>query len=373
LALADRGEINLGDNFLDLVAVALLADKVAMLGENRAFTFFGMKRLVSGGVNRGLAAIMRGSKEPLNEGLITGALAPKFDVLGRIGMPTEGVDLLLSRDNNVIRKIVSLMNDSERDRKKEEDKVVKAVREKLAFDPAQESAVAISGQWDRGMVSVIASKLAKEHGVPALVVTTSGLSDYIGAANPASGSIRTLGKINPLNILKQCDDIFQAETDKPLFLSYGGHYRRSAGFRIEEANIADMLRIYRQVTKELKQPQREKIVYHARLKEGEISLADFKEFRKRLGPFGPGFEMPKFLVVAQVVSWRVFGKNFQHIKGVLKGGTKFIIYDGNKPWVKRVLMENKGKVKMIVSLGIDLKRRLRKTEEELVFVVEDLK
>ncbi len=373
LALADRGELSLGDNFLDLVAVALLADKVTMLGENRAFTWFGMKRLVSGGVNRGLASIMRGFKEPLNEGLIIGALAPKFDVLGRIGMPSEGVNLLLSKDNHAIRKIVSLMHDSERDRKKEEDKVVKEVREALAFDSEQESAIAISGHWDRGMVSVIASKLAKEHGVPALVVTTSGLSDYIGAANPASGSIRTLGKINPLRILKRCDDIFQEEKGRPLFLSYGGHYRRSAGFRIEEENIVDMLRIYRQISAEFKEPQREKIIYHARLKEGEISLADFKEFRKRLGPFGPGFEAPKFLVDSQVDSWRVFGKNFQHIKGVLQNGTKFIIYDGNKPWVKRVLMENKGKVQMIVSLGIDRTKKHKKTEEELVFVVEDLK
>ncbi len=373
LALAERGEIKLKDNFLDLLALAVLADKVKMTGENRSLAFFGMQRLASSSGNRGLTALLKAYKEPMNEGLVIGALAPKFDILGRVGMPSEGVELLLARDNNNIRRIISLMYDLERERKEEEARVIKEIREKLAFNPDKESAIALSGEWDRGMVSVIAQELAKEHGVPALVVTSSGLNDYMGAANPASGSIRTRSDINPLHILKRCEEVYQEKTNQPLFLSYGGHYTRSAGFRIEEDKISDLLMIYFEVSKEFEKAEREKIVYHARLKEGEISLADFKEFRKRLGPFGPGFKAPKFLVASQVVSWRVFGKNFQHIKGVLQNGTKFMIYDGNKPWVKRVLMENKGKVRMIVSLGIDRTKRQKEMYEELVFVVEDLK
>jgi len=373
LAVAETMGISVGDHFVDILACAVLADKVAMEGESRAVVYHGMKRLRTHKGNRGITGILRNYKQPVSETLLAGAVAQLFDTLGRIGSASQGIDLLGQKDTRAARNIIAFMREAVRERQELENRTLDELRQGFTFNADNEFGIVLSGSWDRGLIGVIASNFAKEYGVPAMVVTTSGLSDYMGAEDPASGTLRSVAGVNPLAILIRCNEIYQQETGQPLFLSFGGHYVRSAGFSLEKNKIEELTAVYKRVCREFKPAERAKLTALGMFTEGEISIAELKQFISFLGPFGPGFEMPLFSVNAKVAGWQVFGKNHQHIKGVLAGGTRFIIYNGNKRWVKRVLMSSGGKVKMMARLGIDSVKEYGRTREDLVLLVEDLK
>ena len=369
LALADNAGLNLGDEFLDLVAVATIADVVQMSGENRAFVRFGLQP--SARKNKGLAAVIRTQRlELIDEEAMAFFVAPLFNVLGRLGNAGEGTKLLLYGSAQAAKKIISSMLDSLEIRRETQAAILDAAKQMLSdYDSQTESGIAVAGEWHKGVIGLVASALVKEYGVPAVVIGAAAPSAFAAAEEPAYGSMRCIKGVSPLRILARCDRLYRQENGEPLFLGFGGHHVGAAGFKIEKSKISDFQRIYKEVCKAVVGKKREKIVVGATFQEGEITLEEVKLFRQLIGPFGSGFEDPLFYVPGKVRSWRVFGKDHQHVKGVLKGGTPFIIFYGNQRWIKRVLVENDGNVKMVVRLGM----RSFRGKESVSLIVEDIK
>ena len=87
--------------YLDLVAVATIADLAPLTGENRTLTRYGLKVLKES-KNPGLAALLRTaglSEHPvLAAGQISHVLAPRINAVGRMSEAARGVKLLLEDD-----------------------------------------------------------------------------------------------------------------------------------------------------------------------------------------------------------------------------------------------------------------------------------
>ena len=365
-ALTEKVGIDLRDSFLDSVALAAVADIVPLKGENRAFVRAGLKRLNSNKKNRGLSAIIKAYNiELVTEESLAYFLAPMLNGAGRFGAAGEAMDLLMSRNEKEARTRISKMFTYLEARRDIEQSIFEDAEKQLEFDPEKDAGIAVFGEWHKGIIGIVASKLVSKYGVPSVTIGTATPSPFAGI-EPAYGSMRSIKGVSAIKILRRCAKEYKSRTGEDLFISFGGH-AGAAGFKIDKEKIADLQRIYAEVTQKVVKSRRERMLVAGTLREGEIGLEEIKVLRQLLAPFGNGFEEPLFYVPATIKKWWVFGKTQQHIRGVLEMGTRFVIFNGNQPWIKRVLM--KKRVRLVGKLSINV----YKGREEVNLIVEDVK
>ena len=105
-------------------------------------------------------------------------------------------------------------------RKSEEKRLFEASLSQISAD---DKVVVVSGKgWHEGVLGIVASRLARHFGKPAFV-----FSEF---EDKAKGSGRSVGQID---IIELC------ETQKELFLSYGGH-KGAGGMLIELENLSTL-------------------------------------------------------------------------------------------------------------------------------------
>jgi len=365
-ALAEKAGINIKDHFLDSVALAAVADIVPMTGEVRAIVKKGLEILNSKKKNAGLSAIIKAQHiERVDEEALAFFVAPLLNGAGRFGAAEEGLDLLMAHTEKQARTSLSKMFSYIEDRRDIEQAIFEEVEKQLKFDPKKDAGIAVAGEWHKGIIGIVASKLVSRYGVPAVTIGTTSPSPFL-EEEPAYGSMRSIKGISAINILRRCSDKYKKETGEDLFRSFGGH-AGAAGFKLEKEKIADFQKTFAAVTQTVVKSKRERLVVAGTLNEGQISLPEVKFFKDLLSPFGSAFEEPRFLVPARIKRWQVFGRDQQHIRGTLEKGTPFVIFFGNQPWIKRVLM--KKRARFVVKLNINV----YKGREEVNLIVEDVK
>ncbi|MGH2347067.1 MAG: DHHA1 domain-containing protein, partial [Chloroflexota bacterium] len=134
-----------------------------------------------------------------------------------------GVDLLLTEDPETARVLACRLCEANAERKRLTAKLEVELRAGLAEQPAEASAVVLSGVgWHRGLIGLAASHLMHEQGRPVAVITRDA------ADEEARGSVRAAGEVNVLDLLAGAAD---------LLVSWGGHVH-AAGFTLPAPNIA---------------------------------------------------------------------------------------------------------------------------------------
>ncbi len=365
-AMADKAGIDLHNSFLDSVALAAIADVVPLKGENRAFVRAGLKRLNSKKKNKGLSAIARANRlEYFDEEALAYKVSPRLNVGERLGKRYRGMKILMAKTEKEARKHVSESYSDIEERRDIEQAIFEDAEKQFDFDPEENSGIAVFGEWHKGVIGIVASRLVSKYGVPSVTIGTATSSPFAEEEEPAYGSMRTIKGVSAIKILRECAKQYKTETGEDLFFRFGGHVG-AAGFKIREEKIPDFQRIYGEVTKRLVKSKRKRTVVAGTLHEGEIGLEEVKILRELYSPLGNGFEESLFYVPATIKKWQVFGKTREHIGGTLENGTRFIIFFGNQPWIKRVLM--KKKVRLIAKLSINK----YKDKEELNLIVEDI-
>ena len=361
-ALADKAGIDLRDSFLDSVALASIADIVPMTGENRAFVKAGLKRLNSPKRNRGLSAIIKAMKlERVDEEALAFFVAPVLNVSGRFGNAYKSLGLLMPKQEKELSPILSELFAQVEDRRDCEQAIMSDLEKNLNFDPGKSSGIIAAGVWHKGMIGLVASKVVQRYGVPSALIALPSQGN-----DPATGSMRTIKGVSAVKILHLCAKQYKQEKGEDLFIGFGGH-SGAAGFRISVEKIEDFKRIYDEVTRTVVKGKRAKMVVAGTIEEADIKLEDVKIFKQLLSPFGSHFEEPRFLLSAKIKSWQVMGKDHQHLRGYLEGGTPFVFFNGNQPWIKRILIQKEAR--FVVKLGINV----YKGRESVQLVVEDLK
>jgi|GEM_PF-391244 len=365
-ALAEKAGINIKNHFLDSVAAAAVADIVPMTGEVRAIVRKGLQILNSPKKNSGLSAVIKAQHiERVDEEALAFFVAPLLNGAGRFGAAYEGLDLLMAYTEKQARASLSKMFSYLEDRREIEQAIFEDAEKQLKFDPENDAGIAVAGEWHKGIIGIVASKLVSRYGVPSVTIGTTSPSPFL-EEEPAYGSMRSIRGVSAINILRRCAREYKKETGAELFRSFGGH-AGAAGFKLDKERIADFQRIYAGVTRAVVKSRRERMVVAGTLLEGQISLPEVKFFKDLLSPFGSAFEEPRFLVPAKIKKWQVFGRDHQHIRGTLEKGTEFVIFFGNQPWIKRVLM--KKQARFVVKLNINV----YKGRETVNLIVEDVK
>ncbi|MFC1884719.1 single-stranded-DNA-specific exonuclease RecJ [Thermodesulfobacteriota bacterium] len=297
--------------YLDLVALGTVADRVPLMGLNRTLVKSGIK-LISNSKWPGIRAMIdvSGVKGPEISGEdIAFKLAPRINAPGRIDDPQMSMEILNTVDIPIAQKLAVRINAVNNRRQALEKQILDKAENMIGEQGSGQDSrtfILASEEWHRGVLGIVASKLAEKYHRPVLLFS---IEDGI-----AVGSGRSIEGFNLYDALFRIDHLFE---------KFGGH-AMAAGFTINYENL-DML------SGELEDLAREMLSDDDLIPsldiDAEVPTADvgFEMIHQinELAPFGEGNPEPVLLSRSmKVVESRVVGQD--HLKlTVSKEGRTF--------------------------------------------------
>jgi len=228
-ALADRNRIPPLRSYLDVVALGTIADMVPLTGLNRILVHHGLGSWEKP-ARPGLAALKRiaGVEDRrLDSSTIAFTVGPRLNAAGRLDSATRSVELLRTRSFSEGIDQARELDRLNSERKEIEARIFQEVLAQVDRAPGElgpEALVAAGEGWPRGVLGIVASRLAHHFHRPALVLGVD--EDRV-----ASGSGRSIPGFNLVGAL---------EGAAALMDRYGGH-AMAAGLTLPEDRI-DALR-----------------------------------------------------------------------------------------------------------------------------------
>lgn len=295
---------------LDLVAIGTVADCHSLLGENRIFVRFGLKVLAKSKWF-GLRSMMQLSKIKLEElsvyslGFI---LAPRINAAGRLEHANIALDTLLSEDEIEAGKLASVLEDINLRRQQATARIVSEAREQAASQAEQKILVLANQDWHKGLVGIVAGRLASELGKPAIVLEQGETT--------STGSARTFGEFNVVDGLKACSDLLE---------KFGGH-KQAAGLSLKNENLDHFrIRLNGYAEEHFSEFSQGPVLFiDAELEADEVNL-DLFDLIAQLEPFGVGNPRPVFyLKNLQVENLKKVGGDAQHAQMTFKASNSLL-------------------------------------------------
>ncbi len=304
---------------LDLVAVSIAADIVPLTGENRVMAFYGLRRL-NNNPNVGLKSIIKQcglTGKDLGIGDIIFKIGPRINASGRMESGQESVELLVTR-NPVEAAEISKRIDQYNKNRKELDRQITIEANQIIEQHAQslegkKPIVIYDRSWHKGIIGIVASRLAELYFRPSVVLTYSnGL---------ATGSSRSVKGFDIYSAVKSCRDLLE---------NFGGH-TNAVGLSLREENIPEFRR---RLTEYVERHIDDEQVTPAIDIDCEIGFGDInREFLRRLryfNPFGPENPKPVFLTrgVVDAGTSKLVGRTLEHVKLEIVDGKSNRIING---------------------------------------------
>jgi len=304
----DRAEPDLL-GLLDLVALATVCDVVPLKDANRAFVAQGLKvlRLRHNHGLRALADAARIDEAPTcyTLGFILG---PRINAGGRIGASSLGAKLLALDDEIEARAIAERLEALNAERRAVEERMLED-----AFAHAEISLVSHPNRpllflaaegWHRGLLGLIAGRVAERFRRPTFVAT-------LESDGTATGSARSIASVD-------LGAVVRASVHEGLLLKGGGH-AMAAGFKLERSK-QEMLETF--LLQRLAMPVARATSIRELAIDGALSAGgatiELMALLDRAGPYGPGHPEPRFVFPAHRLSRVRSIKKDAHVRCTLQ-------------------------------------------------------
>ena len=297
-------EYQLG-KFLDLLAIAIMADMMELKGMNRLMVRAGFKminqekRLIFSVIKRYFR------KSTFKSDDISFLLAPIINSAGRIEDATLAFEMLsASSEEEALMHLEYIVGLNNRRKEIELEIFNKAI---LKHDEDANIIVVWGEDWHQGVIGIVAARLTRRFKKPAIVFSVSD--------GKAKGSARSVGCIHILELIAK---------QKALLIGYGGH-KGAAGMAMD----AQMLETFRaNMQKEADTIPKEDFIEKSDvLGEIEAGAIDFEllGILEKYEPYGQKNPQPKFLFKnALVRADRLLGADGTHLKMTLESEKKSI-------------------------------------------------
>ncbi len=290
-------------DWLDLVALATVADIVPLVGDNRIMLKYGLERLKNT-ARPGLKALM--SKSGLKDSEISVwhigfVLAPRINSAGRLASARSSVDLLLEEDEQEALKTAELLCEMNHRRKSIEEEIYKeaVLLVQNTLDLEEEQILVVAGeQWHEGVIGIVASRLCEKFKRSVILISWEG--------DTGRGSARSIPGLDIFRALDNCSDCL---------IRFGGH-KMAAGLSMERQNFQQFKEKINGWAKENLQDSE---IVHKEYIDMEIEVEDINEALLRevelLQPFGEGNPWPRFaLRTMDAATASLVGKDRAHLK-----------------------------------------------------------
>jgi single-stranded-DNA-specific exonuclease len=218
-------------HFLDLVALATVADVVPLTRENRILTRFGLRKLAASrwpGV-RALIETAGLSGRPIRTGQVGFVLAPRLNAAGRIGDAMDGLALLLTDDPaDALERARRLETINAQRQELDQailDQALGLIEQEADLDRDYGLVLARDG-WHPGVIGIVASRVVERFARPAILVALDGAS--------GKGSGRSIPKFDLHGALVACGTHLGR---------FGGH-RMAAGLTVARDRLDGFRRAF---------------------------------------------------------------------------------------------------------------------------------
>lgn len=289
---------------LDFCAVSIAADIVPVTEENRILAFHGLKQL-NQNPSVGLKAIieicgMTGREISMSD--IIFKIGPRINASGRMENGKLSVDLLVERDYPTALRMARHINEYNEQRKDIDKQMTEEANQivtRLESQQHQQSIVLYDESWKKGVIGIVASRLAEIYFRPTVVLTREG--------DLATGSARSVTGFDVYSAIKSCRD---------LLLNFGGH-TYAAGLTIRWEDVkAFRDRFQKYVEEHIETEQTEPILHIDNMLDFKDITKHFHNELKKFAPFGPCNQKPIFCTcgVYDYGTSKVVGREQEHIK-----------------------------------------------------------
>lgn len=270
-------------SFLDLVAVATVADLAPLTAENRALVRWGLS-ILPRTPNPGLRALLVSTgladKDAITAGQVGFVLAPRINAVGRMSEAQRGVDLLLTDDPEEARRIAEGLEEENRWRREVDARTLREAMAMLeaGFDAERDRGVVLASEgWHPGVIGIVASRVVEEIHRPTVLVA---LGDGEG-----KGSGRSIPGFHLYEAMLAC---------APYLTRFGGH-RAAAGCSLDPARLDDFREAFDVEARSRLLP--DQLVPEVRI-DLEVTLgevdSELYRLMKHAAPFGIGNPTPVF-------------------------------------------------------------------------------
>ncbi|MBN1580728.1 MAG: single-stranded-DNA-specific exonuclease RecJ [Anaerolineae bacterium] len=297
---------------LDLVALGTVADMVPLLGENRHLVQRGLQ-VINEARREGVRALLRAARVRVGDvsaATIGFALGPRLNAAGRIDDAALSYHLLVTCDPAEADQLARKLDEQNRLRQDMTARTY-ACAEQMALQTGQDTPIlyAASGEFNSGIVGLVAGKLTEAYYRPAIVVERGdGVS---------KGSCRSIPGFHITQALDEC---------RHLLVRHGGH-AAAAGFTVLDENLDQLIAVLSDIAR---RELRDKDLTPILNVDAEVGLSEMdwavSEWLRRLEPCGYANPAPLFLSRGvSVLDKRTVGGEGQHLK--LKLGENRCVFD----------------------------------------------
>jgi len=283
LASKDGTSVESLVEYLDLVATAIGADIVPIVGENRALAYFGLQ-IINTNPRPGFKALIHQmKKEVLTITDVVFNIAPRINAAGRMKHGNYAVSLMKETNFETAELAASEIELFNTNRREADKRITKEALLQIENSDETKAATTVVYQedWHKGVIGIVASRLIETYYRPTLVFTKSG--DYLAA------SARSVSGFDVYNALENCSHLLE---------QFGGHMY-AAGLTIKEENypafkVAFEAEVLATLPAHLRTPE---IKIDADIN-FEAITPKFYRILKQFTPFGPQNMAPVFMTDA---------------------------------------------------------------------------
>lgn len=269
--------------WLDLAALATIADMVPLTGENRVIAAFGLDAL--GHTARlGLRALKRvaGMEEDaaVAADRVSFGLSPRLNAGGRLTTAQAALRLLNTQDAQEAYALAGELDRLNVERRQiQETMRAQALAQLRGVNLMQvRSLVLADTGWNKGVAGLVAGRLSEDFGYPAIVLA--------GEDGAWTGSGRSAGDVDLYAALSAC---------APLLTRFGGH-RQAAGLALGADDLPAFRAAFDRAVRAQAGdgPMLPRVYYDAEVALPQVTL-DMVEQLQALAPFGTGNPTPVVL------------------------------------------------------------------------------
>ena len=304
LCAAIKEEMGLQYNltkFLDVLAIAIMADMMELKDINRTMVKSGLKHLNAKKrpAFRAISEFFR--KNSFRSEDISFLIGPLINSSGRIEDAMHSYELLRAKnDTEAMEKLLYIV-DMNNHRKEIELGLFQQSLERVEDD---KNIIIVWGEeWHEGVIGIVASRLSRRFNKPAIVFSiTEGV---------AKGSARSVGEINILEHISAQADLLKG---------FGGH-KAAAGMSLDIENLPDFKAAMEASLADV--PKEDFITKTEVLGEIDPTAIDFEllDILEEFEPYGQKNPMPSFILKDVYVKLeKVIGQNQNHQKIILSTG-----------------------------------------------------
>jgi len=279
--------------FLDILAIAIIADIMPLININRTLVKEGLKLLMHS--QRPASIIIRDflNKSAISSEDIAFQIAPRINSAGRLEDASIALEFFTAKDTHTAFKQFELLGKLNELRKETEAQATKEAIESV--DESDTIIVVAKEGWHEGVVGIVASRLVDKFGKPAIVLSIDGQS--------AKGSARSIGNVSIYELIKE---------NEHLLTKFGGH-KMAAGLGLKSKDI-DAFReaINRSAAKIPAEEFIPKEQITGILDSEDIDF-ELLELLEQFEPYGEANSRPRFLFKdAEVVNIKLMGADKSH-------------------------------------------------------------